>query len=374
MISLPKRIPELDGLRAIAVLLVIVFHMMEFSGALPGKNHWIGEIMTSYGRGGVHLFFVISGFIITRLLLEEQQHTGRVSLRAFYTRRFFRILPPYATYLLVIFLLGHVGYLSTKPQSFWWSILFLTNWDVLGGYNTAGMWFVAHTWSLSVEEQYYLILPPVMVLVFKLRRWPTTLLISGVLGLCLVSVNTGYTLAERVNPSWVKIIWLYRFRYILVGVLMALHKQAIERVVRDVPVVVPMLGIGYIALAATFAQTHGLLYRLGGLVETVDYGFLVVWVLANADRCAVLRWRWLQWVGGCSYSIYLWQQLFTGPAEYYDGWTVSPWLISIVPIFGCAALSYYLVERPTIRVGRVVSGKLLARQNSEETKAVPSHN
>jgi peptidoglycan/LPS O-acetylase OafA/YrhL len=84
------------------------------------------------------------------------------------------------------------------------------------------------------------------------------------------------------------------------------------------------------------------------------YGLLVLWAVANPAKCAMLCWGWVQWIGASSYSIFPWQQLFTGKANLYKGWTISALPLLLVPILACAALSYYLIERPTIRISRSI--------------------
>lgn len=351
-----RRIPELDGLRAIAVLLVLIYHMLEFSRIIPGIDSLAGRTVISLGAGGVHLFFVISGFIITSLLIHEKNTTGSVSLTAFYIRRFLRIIPPFAVYLFVIFLLGQLGYLSTTPVNFLWSILFLTNWDVMGNLATPGSWFLAHTWSLSVEEQYYLVLPPLMASVFQFRARPLSVLIIGLFIVCLVSPKAGNYLALNVHPYGIKLVSLYQFRYILAGVLMALNRIAIQKLVTDTSGLLPIVGVGLIVLIAKAGSLTGFLFLTLQPIEVFLQGFLVMWVISNPAKCRFLRWRWVQWIGACSYSLYLWQQLFTGKAEFYNGWSIaqSP-LVAIVCILGCTALSYYFIERPTIQLSKTVT-------------------
>lgn len=369
-----RRIPELDGLRAFSVLLVIICHMAVYSGTIPLVSAWNEPIIAGLGRSGVTIFFTISGFIITLMLLREHDIAGRVSLSSFYARRFFRIIPPFAVYLTVIFGLGQAGYLSTKPINFLWSALFLTNWDVWGvaGSADGSMWFLAHTWSLSVEEQYYLILPPIMILVlgFRLRR--INLLVISLFCLCLFSYKLAYLAAAHIHPGLIKLIWLYQFRYILVGVLMALHKNRVYRLLADTSVMVPILLLGYIWVATSFGQLHGVIFLLLNTLEAFSFGFLMLWVVANPAKCGMLRWRWVQWMGTCSYSIYLWQQLFTGNATFYNGWTIAQSPLAILPIIACASLSYYAIERPAIRLGRVVSTRVSVRKSPSLVEAADS--
>src|SRR5450631_373248 len=122
----PTRIEELDGLRAISVLLVIVAHLVD-AGRMPFLPAYLVPFFASLGPFGVEVFFGISGFIITRLHLEELHTTGRICLRTFYLRRFFRIIPAYWTYLFVILCLAAVGELSLDGGCFLRSLFFVSN-------------------------------------------------------------------------------------------------------------------------------------------------------------------------------------------------------------------------------------------------------
>ena len=140
-----KRIPSLDGLRALAIGLVLVEH----SGCA-----WLPHA----GTFGVQLFFVISGYLITRLLLEEQEKHGRINLRAFYLRRCFRIFPAAFAYIAVV-----SAFSPSARRDIVWAVSYLMS------YCQHPSIFVAHLWSLSVEEQFYLLWPLALVLCFSMH-------------------------------------------------------------------------------------------------------------------------------------------------------------------------------------------------------------
>ena len=145
----------LDGLRAIAILLVLVSHLQGTPGfpSMPQGFWHLGNL----GNLGVRIFFVLSGFIITHLLLREEARTGRASLAAFYRRRAYRILPP-----LLVFMVAMLGLRSLGVVNFatfrWIRTLFF-----LGNVGTDGTWTLGHLWSLAVEEQFYLLWPVLLV-------------------------------------------------------------------------------------------------------------------------------------------------------------------------------------------------------------------
>ncbi|MGY2134541.1 acyltransferase family protein [Hymenobacter sp. HD11105] len=350
------RILELDGLRAFAVLLVVMHHIINWSGNY-NVNPTTETIFLTLGEGGVHIFFVISGFIITSLLIREALAFGRVSLRGFYRRRFFRIIPPFAFYLLGLALLCQADYISIKPLSFLWSSLFLGNLGLLGEATTSDGWFLGHTWSLSVEEQYYLFFPPIMVTVLRFRPKLTTLLLLILFFICLLAYKLATEASQHIHLTLINIAVLYPFRYIIVGVLVALHITKVQKIVQNTSALLPTGIIAAILILPFINPQSSFIWLILDGLEAISYGFLVLWFVENPDRCPALRWGWVQWIGACSYSIYLWQQLFTGRSHFYNGWSIAQPSFAIIAIFICAALSYYIVEKPSIRFSRFLSSK-----------------
>src|SRR3974390_1314620 len=166
------QIPTLDGWRALAIAGVIACHGLSLNDAAANSHSHLNAFVLGLGQQGVSLFFAISGFLITTLLLDEHRNRGRISLRAFYTRRVFRILPPACTYLLITALLGVLGFIR------------LANGEVASGlfiYNNywpQRSWYTQHFWSLSMEEHFYLIWPAAIALLGIARaRWAAVALI-----------------------------------------------------------------------------------------------------------------------------------------------------------------------------------------------------
>ena len=153
------RIPSLDGLRALSISLVLLGHLAGTRNfpSIPELGNW------QLGNLGVRVFFVISGFLITTLLLEESDRTGTVSLRQFYLRRCFRIFPAFYVFCAVLFILEQADVISLRPGDLISAVTYTIN------YHHDRAWYTGHLWSLSVEEQFYLI-------------WPAILLFAGVRG------------------------------------------------------------------------------------------------------------------------------------------------------------------------------------------------
>ena len=153
-----SRIPSLDGIRATAILFVISAHIWSRLVGPSGASLGASLLLAAFG---VHVFFVLSGYLITRLLQEEHERTGRTNLAAFYRRRCFRIFPAAFTYILIVALLSPVA----RP-----GLLYALTYTVSYHLNKTPFIFV-HLWSLSVEEQFYLLWPLALVLGFRRRAW-----------------------------------------------------------------------------------------------------------------------------------------------------------------------------------------------------------
>src|ERR1700690_1965841 len=136
-----KRIPSLDGLRAISITLVVLSHLVKW-------KHVSLQVLETYGALGVHIFFVLSGYLITSLLLGEYERTSTISLRDFYIRRAYRIFPAALVFLAVVIALYW-------RQMHWYhaaaAVLYVANMDI------SRPWIFGHLWSLSIEEQFYLL-------------------------------------------------------------------------------------------------------------------------------------------------------------------------------------------------------------------------
>jgi peptidoglycan/LPS O-acetylase OafA/YrhL len=149
-----RLLPSLDGLRAVSILLVILGH-----GVGTGKSQLdlhspvLEKLFFSHSAIGVRTFFIISGFLITTLLLREKSNFGYISLPAFYTRRCLRILPAFFFYLLVIVVLDRTGFVQLPAGNLLYAVTYTMN------FNPNPYWYTGHFWSLSVEEQFYLLWP-----------------------------------------------------------------------------------------------------------------------------------------------------------------------------------------------------------------------
>jgi len=314
-----RRIPSLDGLRAISITLVILSHLVKW-------KHISLQLLETYGALGVHVFFVLSGYLITNLLLREYDRSSTISLRDFYIRRAYRIFPAAFVFLAVVIVLYW-------PQMRWdhtaAAVFYVANMDI------SRPWIFGHLWSLGIEEQFYLLWP------FALKKWQrhkTTIL------LCVFIATPVF---------WVG---LYRFRVHngLLGSLPAYADQlAIGCLLAIFASRIPKIS-GWLALIMVFAtffipwfpattpwRTLFMLFVLRPILN-VSIAGLVLHVIQVPYRA--LNWGPVAWLGRISYSLYLWQELFCSNPSLHLGYLL------VVPALGCACLSYYCIEQPMLRL------------------------
>ena len=330
----PKRhIPTLDGWRAVAILLVLWAHQGNVFYRTP--EAYLRGGLFYFGTWGVPIFFGLSGLLITKLLLEEGDRAGFVDLRAFYIRRCFRILPPMLLYLVVVFAAG----LLQSKADFWSCIFFFRNylpWQL-------GSWYSGHLWSLSVEEHFYLFWPTLLVWTGVRRAW------IWAVGLSVLSAAWRWWGLFPGNDSRTDL----RLDSLLMGATVAflLHsgrgRAWLERCLNPAAWVVTLaLLVAAIRFEAQFAASLLIPLLIAGTVTHPD------WALSR-----VLDWKPFRALGRISYSLYLWQQIFLyppwQPRPLGGGVQRLPW--SLLLALGCAVVSYFVVERPSIRWGRRLS-------------------
>jgi peptidoglycan/LPS O-acetylase OafA/YrhL len=356
-----RNIPSLDGLRAISVLMVLSNHMsMELLRIIPFVPHWL---YTSWGTCGVQAFFVISGFLITHLLLKEWQAAGTISLKRFYLRRAFRIFPPLYAYLAVAMLLTLLGVFPGYPRAFLFAATYTWN------YHPGGSEILLHMWTLSLEEQFYLLWPA--ALLFLTPRKCVRLAIWVIL-LSPVSRIVTYFLMPNHRESLIAMLHS-GLDTIMFGCLLALlwrnpsFNAMIGPFVRGWVAALAALFalIGSPVLQFYFRGSYSLVFGLS--LTALCLSLILVYVVRIPESAfgRLLNTRVLRHIGVISYSVYLWQQVFTRA----NSARIFPW--SIPAIFLCAELSYWVIERPSFRLRDRVESVLSWRRETEE-RANPS--
>jgi peptidoglycan/LPS O-acetylase OafA/YrhL len=336
------RISSLDGLRACSIALVLQGHL----AGTHGFPHAFAPsaLFGDLANFGVNVFFIISGFLITSLLMEERRRTGAVSLRGFYWRRALRILPAAYAFLLAIVIAAAIGWVEIGRNDVVLAAAYLVNYDV------SRPWQFGHLWSLSVEEQFYLLWPFVFVFV-KERH---ALLAAASAFVAAPLVRLAMHLAFPSGPYRDLEIFPAVADGIAIGCLFALLR--------------PRLLASPMYLRATATPWRWLLLPLIIVVNRLHGGHTLVDVLAwpwaliamtvlieSSTRCSgtfawrILNWRPLVFVGTLSYSLYLWQQPFLN--RHMDAWATA-FPANILLACSAALLSYFLFERPILRLRR----------------------
>jgi len=342
----------LDGWRAISILFVLGAHCTiteGFPARFTNAFNWIFD-----GSLGVRFFFVISGFLITWLLLVEEQRSGRVDLRHFYIRRALRILPVYTAFLAVLLGLQIFTAFHLDARSWIGSLTFSTN--IVG----TSSWTNGHLWSLAQEEQFYLVWPGLFVLSGASARPRTAacLLSIPILACPLIRV-LGYL--RIMPPLFYHCMGTSSFDSIAFGCAAAVlfnHKRAeAERCISSAPRQMVFAGTCLILFPYILTKIFlaGILtVPLGESLQAVGFCVLLLVgiVKPNFVFFRVLCRRWMCEIGLLSYSIYIWQQIFCSkPGAFgleHAWWLAFPsWL---VPVFLTAFLSYYALEQPLFRL------------------------
>jgi peptidoglycan/LPS O-acetylase OafA/YrhL len=347
-----KRSTAIDLLRAAAVFLVLGRHM---DVCPPATSHFLNRLTEAWNRGGwigVDLFFVLSGFLIAGLLFSERRRQGSISFKRFFIRRAFKIYPPFWALILAI---AAIGSLSGKPvatSGLVSELLFLQNY---------GSSLFNHTWSLAVEEHFYLTLPLLLIALSRFSRnkrspfesIPLCFLIIAVLGLLLRGTRG---LAGDFQMSYTHL----RIDSLFFGVLLSYYYHSYpERfltVARDQRWL--LLLAGGILLAPAFLIEHRTSYYIYTVGLTQFY-FGSGLVLVGMLGCSVpesLPIRLLALVGTRSYSIYLWHMLlltFVSKALTYYGLIMNWYVYAVASLLGAVALGTAmatLVEFPLLQV------------------------
>lgn len=345
--SLSKdRIASLDGLRAVSILFVILGH-------LCGTRHFPlreNVYAASLALLGVRVFFVISGFLITGLLLGELRDGGKIRLDRFYFRRTLRIFVPYYAFLAAVVVLDHFGIALVPRGDLISAATYTTN------YNGNAPWALAHTWSLAVEEQFYLLWPAVLALLGRRRA----LVAAGLVILCVPMIRTAQwdffpSLHVGIGHRFETCADALATGCLLAGVREALAHKRWYRALLDSPAVLAVVAI---AVATIVLDGHPrAAFSIGWTVQNLGIAFVVDYSLHHADSgvTALLSARPLVTIGRMSYSIYLWQQLFLDRTSTALQ-CAFPW--NLVAVAACATASYYGIELTSMAARQLLEPRL----------------
>jgi peptidoglycan/LPS O-acetylase OafA/YrhL len=297
--------PELDGLRFYAFLGVFICHTLPFDGAFYRRLHlpipWLWGAIAKSGAAGVDLFFALSAFLITSILLREQEESGGISLRRFYLRRILRIWPLYFLLIAVGVVLAHTMAKQSLP---WYYVagylLFVGNWvhAVFGRPES----ICSPLWTVSIEEQFYLIWPLLMKM---LRR--RGMIVAAIVTFLLATVcRVGFMLAGS-SGGFIYYGSVSRCDSLALGILLALFADRLPRLTRSVRWLLLAGGLlGWVASSAWLNEQPGpvdIRMVLGRLIVSLAAGAILYACLHSHSK--LVRGEWVVRLGKISYGLYM---------------------------------------------------------------------
>ena len=353
----PKRsIPSLDGLRALSVVAVVLGHSQSpFLDRLPFNS------VIRNGHQGVSCFFVISGFLITHLLLKEQNRYGSIGLRHFYFRRSFRIFPPFYVFLLVVWCLHLMHYVPLTASALLAAASYTWNYV-----RVPDTWILGHCWSLSLEEQFYLLWPASMAFFSKRVN---AFIAAGVLVVSPFSRVVTYFVWPQMRTHMDMMLHTH-LDTIMVGCLLSLiidlksFPKGLHLALRRSSLVAALAFLIVVDNYATSRWRGMYLMTIGITLENIALAMVLLFVVFHHMSLPgrLMNLKPLAHLGRISYSLYLWQQFFTGPRTF-----LFP--LNLLAILACAELSYLIIELPSFRVRDYVDARFFKRRRKVEIRA-----
>jgi peptidoglycan/LPS O-acetylase OafA/YrhL len=335
--------PEIDGLRAIAVIAVILYHaQIVILGNQPFKGGFIG----------VDIFFVISGYLITSIILKELIVTGKFSFKNFYERRVRRILPALLFVIVVSLPFAYMYLIPGSLVDFSKSLLNSLSFSSNFYFHFSGQEYAAensllkpllHTWSLSVEEQYYILFPIILFFTFKYFKKYTLIFLLIVFTISLIFSEWG----SRNHPSLNFYIIVSRGWELLIGSILAYFEIRLGHRSKNQKLnnILPSLGLTLILLNIVFFKLyfrHPSFYTLPSIIGTC----LVIWFSTkNEIVTKLLSSKLFVKIGLISYSLYLWHYPIFAFARINEFFNENIFVLG-VSLIVLSTVSYFFVERP----------------------------
>lgn len=331
-----QHLPSLDGIRAVSISLVLLGHLGGTRGFAP-VDAGVGD----YAHLGVVVFFVISGFLITGLLLSEHANLGQISLKLFYARRALRLFPAAYAYILCMAILSMAGLMKLQSTDLWHAATYTVN------YLPGRSWEIGHLWSLSVEEQFYLLWPFAFLILGPRRAiWAAAAVL--LLGPCARSASRLFLIGTPYRD-------LEMFPMVAdslaTGCLLAKVSGWLEGRNWYLIFFKPACSLGLVAVILILNRymSYTVVAVLGSSIINISLAILIHRsVFCSRDWIGrVLNWKPIAFVGILSYSLYLWQQPFLNRNSH--AW-LSAFPQNLVLAAATALLSYLCLERPLLRL------------------------
>lgn len=350
-----NRILGFDGIRGLAAITVVITHL-SFWKFLTDHGLLTPSITPMLGTG-VQAFFILSGFLITVLLISELETTGKISLKHFFIRRTLRIFPLYVLFLVIVTLIYFIDSKVTTKVSLLFAYGYIYNFVPKSLYTS----FLGHTWSLAVEEHFYLIWPFIFAYSFQKRRTPLLvflfvfLVTSPFLHFWLVKIG--------LSKTYFVGRWTFIAGYSIgIGCLLAiLMLSGSTRLVtqRYFGGRASLIISGFLYVFP--ATVHGLSLDFDSILSSylrcIGLAGAIGWLYMNQNSLAVkcLEYKPLKYLGTISYGIYIYQGLFlaTGPGRHAGHfWPPANQLTGFFGLLVLAPLSYHVFEKPFISLKR----------------------
>ena len=345
-----RRISGLDGLRGIAVLFVL----MEHGAYSLFRLDWPPTPYIGNGALGVSIFFVLSGYLIYELSAREFEKTGVFNWKAFYLRRILRIFPCFYAYLIVVLILAGLGLLTLTRPVFLSVATFSLNYRHVWDHSTElyNYYVIGHYWTLALEEQFYLTWPLLMFLLARKRLLP---LMAAVIILAPF-IRTFCYFVTPGSRAQIGMMFHTGFDSIAMGVLLGelwrrpVWKARLQNLAGNPWVLGGAIVFLVLLDPALFLHIRGSYsITIGKTLELICVAIIII-AAASASSptlSAVLNWRPLTYIGVLSYSLYVWNPLFLNHEMH---WVINAFPLNFITLFAAAAFSYYLIERPVLRL------------------------
>jgi peptidoglycan/LPS O-acetylase OafA/YrhL len=351
--------PALDGLRGVAILAVMTTHAR--------ASGWAGDV-------GVDIFFVLSGFLITALLIDEWDRVSSISLRRFYARRGLRLLPALMAMLAVVVIWHCLTKSQVAPRTALDGLIALfysSNWMFALDIRQPVHVF-AHTWTLSIEEQFYVWWPIMLILVLRRCSAPGSLLHWVMLGMFILLVERVVLFAgmPRGAYNWLSYATDARADTLLMGCVAAIilcskpipRDGKLSATLKYSAWLIAIPGLILIGIPA--AQSAG--FSAIGMHIAIAFFAVVILLEAVISQAGMLAWllsrRWLVYVGKISYGLYLWHYPIFCEVQARKWPLRFEFVIELGLTILATMTSFYLIERPALRLKRRFTAKTVERE------------
>lgn len=349
-----NRVKSIDGLRAVSIIMVLLNHAGETMPAVI-TNNYIFQLISN-GQLGVRVFFVISGYLITKLLLIERERNGKINLKHFYMRRIFRIFPIFYVYIFVVLLIKWY-FIPDIVNSYTTVVLAgLYLWNYAQFFHNPGdpkgAWFFGHFWSLAMEEQFYLLWPVAFsAIVSKVKLKKIVLFIIIIMPVLRLLTYAFMPVAR----GQIRLMVHTGGDTILIGCLGALIESEINFKEKYLAFITNKWLVAFAAIFAIVISPFLEARFRGGYDLSVGLSMTNICILIILFWCIyvpssfakLLNTRVFIQVGILSYSLYIWQQLILN--NYINTWC-NKFPQNLAMVFLIGVFSYYIIEKPILKL------------------------